>query len=329
MSLFFRYEMLSRLTKTSYSYQASQVGDIKIYILGFTSKTPKFGTFIDARVRENLDACLPYLSIPALTELKFALLVQSEINKGPHHYFLWKRAFHQSQQYFRIHRDTVLRVSNILNLFCPGHDLTKTKLVIIALGFCWHWEDNTKQEFILENAMNLVKICHLQLEDHHPQCEDETAWDLLFCDRISVHMQKSTCPIYEERGFDLDPKFIPPEASDKWLAFKQRYIDINLWDHTRDILHKFDIDTDIAPQTVPRISNQYSVPPNQFKTYRRGKIECDCMDDVTKTCCVNQDPDCIDPGLICASHNPYCIEAYKKGYTPKINQLLECCMNDK
>lgn len=286
-----RYEALSRLTNTNYAYQKAQIGDIQIYILGFTTKQAKFGPYIDERVRQNLSDCLPYLGTAFLAELKFALLLQNEINKNAENFFMWRRAFANSQQYFKIHRDMILRVSGVLNLFCPGHDLTKTRVVLAGLGYWWHWVGEHNEE-ILQSAISLCNICHLEIEDHHPQCGETIDYELMFVDRISVHMQKSQQPIYENRGFDIDPKFIPIEAADKWIHFKERFKHINLWDHTQDILHKFDIDTDAPPppQTIQKISQDYTIPHGQqFSTYRQGsgRLVCDCMDDITKLCCIN------------------------------------------
>ena len=118
-------------------------------------------------------------------------------------------------------------------VFSYDHDLTKTRLVQIALGLLWHWPgDRTADESQLTDvAMDAIRAGHLEVENHHPEFEsvnaDRVDVHKLLTDRVCVHLQKD--PKDTKKGWDVNLNFIPTIYREEWFRFAEQHKDICLY----------------------------------------------------------------------------------------------------
>ena len=70
-----RYEALKLLTELDYDYVPMTIGDINIYAMGICYKPQPFGPFMNRTMSKNLAKYLPSLSLQALYELRFAMIL--------------------------------------------------------------------------------------------------------------------------------------------------------------------------------------------------------------------------------------------------------------
>ena len=88
------------------------------------------------------------------------------------------RSYRESESYLSLHRETVKQLGNLLEVDMNNHDLTKSRVVQIALGFLWHCGSERERSDELSHMKEVVLDCihagHLKIEDHHP--EHEKCW---------------------------------------------------------------------------------------------------------------------------------------------------------
>lgn len=139
-------------------------------------------------------------------EIKFAKIIEEHKHKC---WFLdaWKK----SSDYTKKHLNNVRYIGEHSKVDMRDHDLTKTTMVIIALGLAWHVDAKSSEgysEDLKTEAMNLVEKFHLEAEDHHPQ---HGVFNIkrLTVDRFSVHLQKMENDGKNGGGMGMD-----------WLTFK-------------------------------------------------------------------------------------------------------------
>lgn len=155
----------------------------------------------------------------------------------------WAESFQAGYDYLILHRKCVVQMGKTLNIHMADHDLTKTRLVQIALGYMWHWGESDKPDTEYENNLealgtDAIAAGHLELENHHPQYKGKLVveHEKLFVDRLSVHLQK------DERddmgGWAIKHYFIPAEYKVEWEAFKAKYEQINLNEQVWDVVIK-------------------------------------------------------------------------------------------
>ena len=64
------------------------------------------------------------------------------------------------------------KTSKWFNIDMDDHDLTKSRIVQISLGFLWHWSsENVQSSHMKKLALDTVHAGHLEVEDHHPEHE--------------------------------------------------------------------------------------------------------------------------------------------------------------
>ena len=110
----------------------------------------------------------------------------------------WLKSYHDSNSYLTTHRRIVRRVGKLLDIDMDDHDLSKSRIVQVALEFLWHWpsarEMNAQLSHIKKLALDAVHAGHLEVENHHPEHEAVGIGNVdvykLFADRLSVHLQK-------------------------------------------------------------------------------------------------------------------------------------------
>ena len=103
----------------------------------------------------------------------FARCLQEELDVADSdRLYLWLKSFRDSNDYLTMHRLIVRQVGHLLNIDMDDHDLTKSRIVQIALGFLWHWSgENDQSSHMKKLALDTVHAGHLEVEDHHPEHE--------------------------------------------------------------------------------------------------------------------------------------------------------------
>ena len=227
-----RFQALYRLTSEYYDYVVVNTGDIQLFVVGLCSKKQPFAPFWTNTMTKNLVQYLPTLSMQAMYELRFALCLEKDLEDvGTYTHLLhFEQAWNDCRRYQLTHRKYVVAVGKALNIPMESHDLTKNRIVQIALAYLWHWkEDYGVQNSTLYNlAQDVVKQNHTMLEPHHPEFGPGFNTDEMFCDRIAVRIQKQPA-VLEANGFDLHEKFIPEQCKDAWRKFKAEYSHIDLY----------------------------------------------------------------------------------------------------
>ena len=100
------------------------------------------------------------------------------------------------------------------------HDLSKTRIVQVALGFMWHWVGKTRDERLMQRAVDAIKAGHLELENHHPEFHGALDCEKMFAARVAVHLQKDLPD--GRNGWALDPRFFPEQARVQWEMFREK-----------------------------------------------------------------------------------------------------------
>lgn len=197
--------------------------DVPIYVVGqYRGKQP-LGPFwrSDLVIHKGLSRTEKAL-------LKFAKALQRYIEMGPHDL---EASTVISRTYFDLHRKIVRKCGQVLGVDMEDHDLTKSRLVQVALGYWWHYAGERVKE-LLELAKAAVTMGHCERENHHPEFETAQNGDVdmykLFIDRVSVHLQKD--PRDALRGWDVKDVFVPPQYKNFWNEFRDSYGYIDLYE---------------------------------------------------------------------------------------------------
>ena len=227
-----RYHALSKLTEEHYRYVVVNAGDIQLYVMGLCSKKQPFAPFWTDTMRKNLVRFLPTISIPALHELRFALRLEQYFEERQNYDVVlnWEDAWYDCRRYQNTHRKYVIAVGKALDISMTSHDLTKTRMVQVALGYLYHWRFDMEvhNDTLVNLAKEVVQECHTKLEPHHPEFGPGFNAAEMFCDRIAVRIQKQP-PVLEANGFDLHEQFIPMQCKDAWIKFKEEHSHVNMY----------------------------------------------------------------------------------------------------
>jgi len=201
-----------------------------LFLVGYSEGELPFGPFWVDEFESNM------AEIPSqmIRKLNFAQKLQELLNScDADRSWRWIASYKEAVDYFSIHRRTVMAVGKLVNINMADHDLTKTRLVQIALAFLWHWPgDKTPHELQLSGlAMDTVRAGHLEIEDHHPEFETANFGPVnvhkLFTDRVSVHLQKD--PKDNSNGWDINLDFIPMKYREAWMEFVEKHKNIYLY----------------------------------------------------------------------------------------------------
>ena len=77
--------------------------------------------------------------------------------------YLWLKSFWDINDYFSIHHLIVRRAENLLSINADDHDLSKTRVVQIALESLWHWLcENDQSSHMKQMAFDTVGYTILQ-----------------------------------------------------------------------------------------------------------------------------------------------------------------------
>ena len=167
---------------------------------------------------------------------QFSLKITPFIRKNS---MAYHAAMSESGDYLQKHRLIARCVGSALAIDMRDHDLSKSRLIQVALAYCWHWPEwaiNAKCDELTCLAMTLVKRGHCEKEDHHPEYEmaghGKVDSSKLFADRIAVHLQKD--PRDALGGWGVAAFYIPHDLKDSWDSFRLSYGYINLYNQALD-----------------------------------------------------------------------------------------------
>ena len=214
--------------------------DKRFYIVGEFFFVQPIGPFwVDTQRSKQVNILDPVLA--------FAKKIQPIIEANRHETNV---ALTKSISYLELHRAIVRRVADAIGRNMDDHDLTKTRIIQVALGYRWHW-DGVQKNDILNSADLAIMAGHTKLEDHHPEYalsdRGEVDVDKLLIDRLSVHMQKDKFD--NMNGWDVDLKWIPPAYHACWHNFKDKFGHIDLYS---DAYHPARADITWAHEAPPR-----------------------------------------------------------------------------
>ena len=198
-------------------------------VIGLYDGAQPLGPFWDEQANfEALESVAPslgtvpfYPAMPHLLDLfVFAKQIQIHIQEQPERF---KKALVEALRYHTLHRCVVRRAGALNQVDMDDHDLSKSRIVQVALAYWHHWVGPHLRTPPLDAAINAVKAGHCELENHHPEYEhvQNVAVDVqkLIVDRLSVHVQKD--PVDKQNGWDINLNFIPVEYRHQWDEFKR------------------------------------------------------------------------------------------------------------
>ena len=228
------YDTLALLTGKKLDYVQVWCGNQLLYAVGFYRGELPFGPFW----HDDFKFKMKFLDSRMARICIFAQCLQEELDAADSDRLqLWLKSFRESKDYFIMHRLIVRRVGHLLNIDMDDHDLSKSRMVQIALGFLWHWSgENDQSSHMKKLALDTVHAGHLEVEDHHPEHEKTGMGSVdvhkLFADRLSVHLQKDARD--RHGGWNIHPNFIPPQYQKEWIAFFTRHMKIDLYEALDD-----------------------------------------------------------------------------------------------
>ena len=213
-------------------WPATTIDDLQYWVIGMYKGPQPLGPFWDDRAdleKVNHPSYTPfYPAMPNLVDLfKFAEILQRFIDHSPEPI---KESLVSTLYQHALHRCIVKRVGLVNRLDMADHDLSKSRIVQVALAY-WHRWDAPHDQALVEAAIRAVKAGHCNVEDHHPEFElvqnGPLNLERLFCDRLSVHIQRD--PIDRQKGWGVDRAFVPPDSLQEWDAFKKKNKHVNLY----------------------------------------------------------------------------------------------------
>ena len=224
------YQTLVSLTDKTFNYIPVHYGDMCLYLVGTYPGEQPFGPFWHDSFTEKMKRIESRMS----RICAFAQCLQEDLS--PFSTIDWIKSYQDSNSYLTTHRRIVRRGGEILDVDMDDHDLSKSRIVQIALGFLWHWpsarQENEQLSRMKKLALDAVHAGHLEVENHHPEHEKVGVGSVdvykLFADRLSVHLQKDAHD--SQKGWGININFIPPQYRDEWSCFVSRYQTLDLYE---------------------------------------------------------------------------------------------------
>lgn len=219
------YDALVEITGVDFGYYEAYTssGDITLYIVGIYEGIQPVGPFWceSMQLPENrLTNCAKRL-------LKFGREAQREVESYGNE---WSISCQDSEKYLSTHRQCVRLVGRVLGVDMEDHDLTKTRIVQVALGYMWHWQGDksVRSQDLMQLATDAIRAGHLERENHHPEYEGDIDCKKLFTDRVAVHIQKDKPD--GGNGWLLNPRFIPHQYKAQWETFREKNKHLDMYD---------------------------------------------------------------------------------------------------
>ena len=204
-----------------FDYARAMCGEFELYIMGtYDGGELPFGPF--------WNAAWDYKKFRISRKLAFGRKIQQAIKPG--NVWKYKQALSDATNYVNIHRQLVKLVGEEHSIDMWDHNITKTRIVNLALGCLYHWPATPTRYGRLESSVKfLAEDCilagHLERENHHPE-HGAINFKKLFLDRLCVHVQKD--PRDSEFGWDVKLHFIPMGYWAAWYTFKRVYMKKNV-----------------------------------------------------------------------------------------------------
>ena len=249
------HKALTILTGKHVDYIPTRIlgSKMTLYLVGYCGGELPFGPFWSEKFTDKLDQISSHMR----RKLHFAKQLQETLKSvdGERSSY-WMKSYRDGVDYLSIHRQTVRAVGKLVDIDMNDHDLTKTRIVQIALGFLWHWPGERElHEIELKDAANdTVRAGHLELENHHPEFEQGhfEALDVykMLTDRVSVHLQKD--PRDSMNGWDININFIPINYREEWYNFVEVHKDKNLYPALEQAKYNTRIDSETGKRTMSR-----------------------------------------------------------------------------
>lgn len=211
------YDILAHATGHNIPYVEVTCGSIKMRLIGHKSRQKVASQFSHENFLMKDNAMI-----------QFARILNKDV-RDPKMAAPWERSFTESLSRFRFHRCLVRNIGKLLGIDTDGHGLTKTTLVLFALGYLRYWpvQKPADDDIRKKAACRVVVEGHLTQEDHHLEfLGDRVNVDKLFCDRLATHLEK--CVFGEAGGWDMDERLIPIQLIRQWRAFREKHGHIDL-----------------------------------------------------------------------------------------------------
>ena len=219
------YDALVILTSEEPGYYEAYTrsGDITLNIVGVYKDNQPFGPFWN----ENLPLRHKGISQRALRLLKFGKKVQKELESNKDE---WLTSFFDSEIYLSTHRSCARRVGRVLGVDMENHDLTKTRIVQVALAYTSHWlgDESMRCANLMQLARDAIKAGHLELENYNLEFHGDIDYDKMFTNKVAVHLQEDAPD--DDDGWLLNPGFIPDQCKEQWKLFRAKHTHLNLYE---------------------------------------------------------------------------------------------------
>ena len=162
-------------------------------------------------------------SMPQVNDIfAFAKSLQTHLIRKPSEF---GKSLKSALKYHTLHRCVVKRVGCLTGVDMADHDLTKSRIVHLALAYAYHWEGGERDDQLLAMAGACVRAGHCSQENHHPEyfTAGNGAVDVnkLLVDRVSVHVQKD--PDDYVHGWGVADQWIPRDMKEMWTDFKNTH----------------------------------------------------------------------------------------------------------
>ena len=217
------FDTLTALTGEDVPYVKARNGRMTLLIVGTYPGDIPLGPFWteDVRMSKKIG------NTRSMRLIKFGQAVQRDLQNRPEQ---WENSLRASHIYLTTHRECARAVGRVLNIDMENHDLTKTRIVQVALGFMWHWHGDRAvgDEDLMAIARDAISAGHLEVEDHHPEFQAGSLDVLkMFADRVAVHLQKD--PQDDGNGWMLKECFIPERYRVEWREFSDAHKHLDMY----------------------------------------------------------------------------------------------------
>jgi hypothetical protein len=132
----------------------------------------------------------------------------------------WDEAFSDAWNYYVRHRDLVRKIGKVIETDADGHNLTKTTMVLYAIGYVWFWphiQDHTTKEL----AVKVIRERHLKREDHYVEYPGMVDPKRVVADKLATHiLYDKECD--GQKGWDLS-SWIYPEVNTDYQYLKKEF----------------------------------------------------------------------------------------------------------
>ena len=211
---------------------------VKLRIVGMMAEQP-FGPFWDGVCQENMQSYRSLLSGDVVRYLQAGREIQENIGPMPVERS-WREAAELCHEHTVAHRKYVYRLGDIFEMDVDGHDLTKTWLIQIAMGWFFHLPDDKVDGSWLEHywrnvASDVIAMWHYQREDYSPAFRGPIDASRLFLDVLARHLRLEKPDGKNGWGPEEGLPEIPEDLRRAWKFFRDSNANLNLYFETLDL----------------------------------------------------------------------------------------------